>query len=257
MRCPNCKKFSKEVKVRDEDGTWSIYSDCVTCGRILVERKEISMEKLIEGGIDWVKVFLAVFLVLAAGLSGFLYYRVTQDELAIADLQSRYSDLHGNYLSLLNTSSSLQGYYDELTDMYSVLRGEYSDIEELYSALLVEKAALQDEFGELEAILNLERSVVRESNRTVELMPEGNMTFTYDAAYAGFIEVNFTASADVFFWVGGSLDEGRYYARFPAFPNTALNGTFRVPVVDVVKFKVFNPNEEVDAVVLLSIKYVY
>jgi len=257
MRCPNCKKFSKEVKVRDEDGKWSIYSDCLNCGRILVERKDIRMEQMIEGGTDWVKVFLAVFFVLVAGLSGYLYYRVNQDELAMADLQSRYSDLHNNYMSLLNTSSSLQEYYNELTGMYSVLRGEYSDLEDMYSASLVEKAVLRDELDELKAILNLGRSMVLESNMTVELMPDDNLTLTYNAIYAGFIEVNFSSSADVFFWVGSSIDEGRYYARYPAFPNTAVTGTFMVPVVDVVYFTVFNPNEEIETVVFLSIKYVY
>ncbi len=257
MRCPNCKKFSKEVKVREEDGKWSTYSDCVNCGRILVEQEETGMVQVIEGGFNFVKVFLAVFIVLAAGLSGYLYYRMSTDELAIADLQSMYADIHADYMSLLDTSASLQEYYDELTDMYSVLRVEYLDLEDMYSALLVEKASLQDDLNEFKAILNFERSKFLESNRTVELMPDGYVTLTHDLDYAGFIEVNFTASADVFFWVGSSVDEGRYYSRFPAFPNTAVSGTFKVPVVDVVYLRVFNPDEEIDAVVLLTIKYVY
>jgi len=257
MRCPKCKRFSKEVRVPGEGGKWTVYSDCVVCGRVLVESEEIEAEKAMEGRNNWIKVSLGVLFVLSAGLSGFLYYRTFQNELMIRDLRSRYSGLYDDYMVLLNTSSTLQGYYDELTGMYTVLRGEYSDFEDLHSALLREKAALQGELDELNIILNLGRSMVLEGNRTIMLMPEGNVTLVYDAVYAGFIEVNFTASADVFFWVGSSFDGGRYYARYPAFPGTAVDGSFTVPVVDVININVFNANEEIEAVVYLSIRYVY
>jgi hypothetical protein len=254
MRCPKCRRFSKEVKVPDEKGELTTYSDCIYCGRILVEKKVIREGPEIERKLDLVKVFLALFFVVSAGLSGFFYYRMVQDGLVIGDLQARYLNLHSSYLSLLNTSSSLESYYNELQGMYSVLRSEYSDLENLYSDLLREKVALQREYDE---IMNFSRSVFLEHNRTLDLSAGGNVTLSYNTIFSGFIEVNFTSSYDVFFWVGSSVTKNEFYARYPSFPETATNGMFTVPACATLYIYVKNPNEDVSAIVTLTIKYTY
>jgi len=268
MRCPECKRFSKEVRVPVEGDEVAIYSDCVYCGRVFVERRKaeevsapavevVTPEVEVGKKTDYVKISLVAFLVVSAGLSGFFYYRITQYQLAVDDLQSGYLELHGNYLSLENRSLTLEGFYNELQDMYSTLRGEYSNLEDAYSNALQEKAILQQELANASEVLNFNRGVLLEVNRTLELSAEGNVTLSYEVVYAGFVEVSFNASEDVVVWVGSSVSEGEYYARYPAFPETAFNGTFRVPAMATVYINVFNPNEEVGATVTLTIKYTY
>lgn len=270
MRCPECKRFSKEVRVPVEGDEVAIYSDCVYCGRVFVERRKIEPEEAItpaeevvtpkvEVGkkTDYVKISLAAFLVVSAGLSGFFYYRITQYQLAVEDLQSTYLELHGNYLSLENRSTTLEGFYSELQDMYSTLRDEYSNLEDAYTSALQEKATLQQELANASEILNFNKGVLLENNKTLELSAEENVTLSYEVVYAGFVEVSFNASEDVVVWVGSSISEGEYYARYPAFPETSFNGTFRVPAMATVYINVFNPNEEAEATVTLTIKYTY
>jgi hypothetical protein len=254
MRCPRCGRFSKEVKVLDESGRWVVYSDCVNCGRVSLDEEEIPEWPEFEKKTDFVKVFLALFLVISVGMTGFLYYRMTQYELVIEDFQVKYLDLLSNYQSVLNTSSSLELYYDELQEMYSVLREEYSVLEGMYSELLREKVALQREFDE---IMGFNRSILLENNRTIELSAGGNVTLSYEIIYAGYIELNFTSSVDIFFWVGSSVTENDYYARYPPFPETVSNGTFAVPAHGGLFIFIKNPSEDASAIVALTVKYVY
>ncbi len=37
MRCPKCGRFCKEVRVPGRGGGLSVYADCSSCGRTLVE----------------------------------------------------------------------------------------------------------------------------------------------------------------------------------------------------------------------------
>jgi len=254
MRCPRCGRFSKEVKVLDESGRWVVYSDCVNCGRVSLDEEAVPEWPEFEKKTDFVKVFLALFLVVSVGITGFLYYRMTQYELVIEDFQVKYLDLLNSYQSLLNTSSSLELFYGELQEMYSVLRGEYSVLEGMYSDLLRENVVLQREFDE---IMSFNRSVLLEYNRTLDLSAGGNVTLSYETIYAGYVEVNFSSSVDVFFWVGSSVTEDRYYARYPPFPETTLNGTIMVPAYGELYIFMKNPSEDASASVTLTVKYVY
>jgi hypothetical protein len=194
---------------------------------------------------------------MSAGLSGYFYYVINQDRLIIEDYSTRYLDLHARHLELTNVSTSLEAYYGELQDMYSVLRGEYSNLEDSYSALMQERVALQNEMHTLEEIVNLNESLLLEEDKTLELLPDGNITLSYDTTYAGYLLVNFTASSDIYIWVGSSVTENEYYARYPPFPNTAVHGSFALPVCATVYINISNPSEEIEAAVTLSIKYIY
>jgi hypothetical protein len=271
MKCPNCGRFSKGVKVLKEDGESAIYSECSYCGRILLDKPEEKSGSEVEKKNDFkkrffsefitktdlVKVSLIILFVMSAGLSGYLYYVINQDRLIIKDFSMRYLELHNNYRALSNVSTSIETYYEELQDMYSVLRNEYSYLEDSYTAIMQEKASLQNELHVLEDVLDLNASILLEYDKTLELSPEGNITLSYDTIYAGYLFVNFTASSDIYIWVGSSVTENEYYSRYPPFPKTAFNGTFTVPACAIVYININNPSEEMEAIVTLSISYIY
>ena len=288
MRCPNCGRFCK-VKISEDDEKIRVYADCSVCGIIDLERKDV--EKVTGEKTDYVKRFfaadyvkmlLAAFTVILIGTSAFLFFKVNEGNNTIAyansiieelgyiyqQLNSSYFDLAGNYLSLLNTSESLEGFYSELQGMYSTLRGEYDNLEDMYSVLVLEKAELQDDYseledirdsiqGELDDILSFSKAVYLERNASYELPAGGNMTLSYEITFAGYVEVEFNSSTDVYFWVGSSVSEDGYYARYPSFPNTAYNGTFTIPVCANVYLFIVNTNVDVGASVTLTIEYVY
>lgn len=206
---------------------------------------------------DVIMVLFIVLFVISAGLSGYLYYLIRQDRMTIADYSMRLQALNDQYLALVNTTNSIRSYYDEISDMYAALRSEYSSLEESYTAVMQEKAVLEYEVSVLEDIVNLNKSVVVVSNQTLELVPKQNVTLTYTSSYAGCIVVNFTSSSDVFFWVGSSMAESLYYARYPPFPETATEGMFKTPVCGDIYINVINPSESYGAVMVLSIKLIY
>ena len=290
MKCPKCGRFSK-VRISEEKGKVIIYSDCSFCGMINIERKDI--EKVIEEETDYVKMFkeadfvkmlketdhvrilFAVFSTILLVTSAVLYVRVEEGNtniayarLIIEEIEDRYYALEDDYLLLLNTSSSLEDYYAELQEMYSTLRSEYSDLEDLHSSLAQEKADLQDDYldliddknsiqKELDDILSFSKMIILERNATYELPAGGNMTLPYNISYAGYIEVNFTSSTDIYIWVGSSISENGYYARYPAFPHTAFNGTFSVPVCVNLYLFIVNTNIGLGTNVTLTMEYTY
>lgn len=210
---------------------------------------------------DYLTVLGGGFFIVTVFLSGFFYYQLTrtralltQNQSFIEDFQEEYQELHDNYLTLLNTTLSVEDYYMELQDRYSTLRSEYSDLESRYSNLQQDNIALRGEFDD---VMNLGKSMVLEDNRTLDLSAGGNTTLSYDTVFAGYIEVNFTSSTEIYIWVGSSVTEDEYYARYPAYPDTAVDGTFRIPMCAKVYVYITNSNEEMGSTVNLSIKYVY
>ena len=227
----------------------NFYNHLITILNLIAMSLWKFMEKL-----DLVKVFLIVLVAVLAFTSGLFYYRIAQWKLALEKFQESYSSLQNNYEILYNRYSSIENYYNELQDKYSILSNEYTDLQNRYSNLEREKIALKTEYDE---ILRFEKSVVIEKDKTLNLKASENTTLSYDTLFAGYIEVNFTASVDIYFWVGSSLIEDIYYARYPSFPNTATNGTFIIPVCSTVYLYIHNPNELMGATVTLTIKYVY
>ena len=272
MRCPNCGRFCK-VKISEDDEKIQIYADCSYCGIIDLEIKEV--DKVTEETTDYVKMLLGAFTVILIVTSAFLYLKVNEGNntaramgISYQQLNSSYFDLEGNYLSLLNTSECLDDYYSELQGMYSTLRDEYDNFEDMYSVLALEKAKLQDDYfeledikdsiqGELDDILSFSKATYLERNASYELLAGENMTLSYNITYAGYIEVEFNSSTEIYFWVGSSVSENGYYARYPAFPQTAYNGRFTVPVCFNVYLFIVNTNTDSGTNVTLTIEYTY
>ncbi len=152
--------------------------------------------------------------------------------------------------------------------MYQDLRQEYSDLQVFHSDSLQDNAELMDQISQLnvekEAIqkelddtLSFRKSTIIENNTSYVIPPGGNKTIAYDIVYAGYIEVNFTSTTDVFLWVGSPVSEAVYYSRFPVFPRTAFNGTFIVPVSNTVFLFIENTDIVESGEIIMTIKYTY
>jgi len=175
---------------------------------------------------------------------------MVQMEFAAEDSQRKYSLLLEDYMVLYNKSSSLEGYYNELNEMYSALREEYSDLQSRYLDLEKE----QNEYYE---IINFDRILVMEENKRFELSAGSNITLVYDLLFAGYVEINFTSTTDVFFWIGSEISQEVYYSRYPPFPETASNGIIKMPACKTLNLNIKNPDLYSKAVVTLTIKFVY
>jgi RNase P subunit RPR2 len=268
LRCPNCGRYSK-VHIKKRRGGEEIVSVCSYCGEINLY-SEKSVEKT-GRPFDYLKIILIITTIVFAGVSTFLYYRSR----ALVSLDVQYTELTDDYSILLNISDTLREYYDntrtnysELQIMYQDLRQEYSDLLSLHSGSIQENTELMDQISqlnlekdiiqkELDDMLSFSKSTIIENNSSYVILPGGNTTLTYNIVYAGYIEVNFTSTTDIFLWIGSPVSEDTYYFRFPAFPHTVFNGTFIVPVSNAVFLFMENTNVELSGEVIISIKYIY
>ena len=272
MKCPKCGRFSKELRVSEDDGSVIVYSDCVYCGRILIDEEQVKMSSVVQNYTKYIararaqmssvvqnytKYIIVVFLflvVLLSGLSWFLYDQLSERQILTSDLEYRFSELSDNYLVLVNTTMSVKDYYEELQEMYSTLENEYENLNYRYVTVSNEKSNIEKELYE---VLTFRKSVIFEDNTTIYLPAMDNTTLTYDTTYAGYIIVYYTSSGDIVFWFGSSVTEDKYYARHPSFPNTTKQGSIRIPVCSSVYVYILNPNNELDVTLYLDIKYVY
>ncbi len=279
MRCPRCGRFSK-LRIKEQAGEVETVSVCSYCGDVI-----LSTEKSIENPgfvLDNVKIILIVATIIFADASALLYMRYTEGFELIVDLEenllrlgAQYTELADDYVVRLNHSDILQEFYDntrsnynELQIMYQDLRQEYSYMQGLHSGSILENVELMDQISqlnsekeviqkELDDTLSFLKYTVIENNSSYVIPPGGNMTFVYDIVYAGYIEVNFTSSTDVFLWVGSPVSEDVYYSRFPVFPHTAFNGTFIVPVSSAVYLFIENTDLELPCEIVITINFTY
>jgi hypothetical protein len=257
------------VNIKKRFGKEEIVSVCTYCGETTLF-SEKPLEKL-GRSFDYIKIVLIITSIIFAGASGFFYFRSR----ALLSLDAQYTELADNYAILLNISDTLREYYDntrtnysELQIMYQNLRQEYSDLLSLQSGSIQENAELLDKISqlnlekeviqkELDDLLSFSKSTIIENNLSRVIPPGGNTTLTYDIVYAGYIEVNFTSTTDIFLWIGSPISEDAYYFRYPAFPHTAFNGTFIVPVSNAVYLFIKNVDVELSGEVIITIKYTY
>ena len=272
MRCPRCGRYSK-AHIQKQGDEEEIISVCTYCGEI-----HLSSDKTIQKTgkpFDYLKIILIITTIILGGVSTLLYFRYNEGLDLIADLDAQFSKVMNDYVILLNNSDTLREYYDntrlnynELQIMYQDLRQEYSDLQGLLSSSMQENAELMAQISQL----NLEKEVIQKdlddtlsfskstiiANNSSYVIPSGgNTTISYDIVYAGYIEVNFTSTTDIFLWIGSPVSEDAYYFRFPAFPHTAFNGTFIVPVSNAVFLFIENTDVELSGEVIITIKYTY
>jgi hypothetical protein len=144
--------------------------------------------------------------------------------------------------------------YQETRMEYSVLQSLHSDSIKDNAELRAQKDAIQKE---LDDTLSFSKSTILANNSSYSVPPGGNMTISYDIIYAGYIEINFTSTTDIFLWIGSPVSEVVYYSRFPVFPHTAFNGTFIVPVSNAVFLFIENTDLALSGEIQITIKYTY
>ncbi len=212
------------------------------------------MKTVIKNYTEYILVVLLFLVVLLSGFSWFLYDQLSERQVLTSDLEYRFSELSDNYLVLANTTTIVKGYYEELREMYSTLGNEYENLNDRYVIVSNEKSNIEKELNE---IFNFQKIIIFEDNKTIDLSAMDNITLTYDAIYAGYITVNYTSSGEIVFWFGSSVTDDKYYARYPAFPNTTKQGSIKIPVCSTTYVYIINPNYELEVTVNLDIKYFY
>ena len=162
--------------------------------------------------------------------------------------------LEHSYVVLESRTSTLESYYEELTSNYLSLRADYSSLDNEYSDLVSSHYALQRDYDD---IINLRKEQALAEEELITLGPGGNKTLVYNLDGAGYVEVDFQASGEVFHWVGSSIVDGVYYSRIPPFPQTSRTGTFRIPAASQLYLHVVNPDQDSGVEVKLAVTYVY
>lgn len=219
-----------------------------------MNEKQAKMSSVTQKDTKYILVVFLFLVVLLSGLSWFLYDQVSERQVLTSDLEYRFSELSDNYLVLANTTTIVKGYYEELREMYSTLGNEYENLNDRYVIVSNEKSNIEKELNE---IFNFQKIIIFEDNKTIDLSAMDNITLTYDAIYAGYITVNYTSSGEIVFWFGSSVTEDKYYARYPAFPNTTKQGSIKIPVCSTTYVYIINPNYELEVTINLDIKYFY
>ena len=231
---------------------------------------------------DYVKIIGIIIFSISVIVSTFFFFQINQknqiirnyevlnldlsenynESLSVSStLRSYYSELGVNYKTLLSTNEELQSYCEQIQDDIDGLTSEYLELVNDYDFLLIEKLdvqeSLENDIAELVDIVNLNKNRSLD-NQTLIISSQGNQSLTYELNYSGYVEINFNSSSDIIIWVGSSISDDVYYARIPfRFPETAVTGTYVVPVCRDVFFYIINPSETDVVEVVLSITYHY
>ncbi len=239
--------------------------------------------------IDRLTIVFTITFIILAGLSGFFYYRLNLQQTLIKDLQEDHTLQQEEYLTLFQRYHTISNYYNETMGMYTTLTEEYTVLGGLYTETLQEKTELEDTLSDLENehnttttdlselayehyLLGLERDAIQreyddlinyrktmflEENTTIQLEPDGTAILAYQIIYAGYMELNFTSTTDIYIWIGNNVTQNQYYSRYPPFPLTAYNGTYTVPVSQTVYIRIKNADPDNATEVTLTIKVTY
>lgn len=219
---------------------------------------------------------LVCVVIITLSTSIFFYYQTITNNSAIKDLQIKHTELIKEYDSAINTVNILRNYNDELLHNYELLKSSYEELQDYYEELQIDLQNLQNEKiklennylkvleeknsleKELNNIENFENINVLETDKLLVIQPKKNVTLSYDTTFAGYIQINISASKDIIIWIGSSITDELYYARLPpSFPNTITQGSFVVPTCCTTHIFVINPNENTEVEVELSITYTY
>ena len=116
---------------------------------------------------------------------------------------------------------------------------------------------LQASYDELDDIVNLDEKKTLSENKIVYIASDAYTSLIYSTPYTGYIQVDFTASGEIYFWVQSSFTN-TFYSRYPpSSDDTATSGSFIIPVLpDVTLFFVYNP-QSTEASIEITVTYVY
>jgi len=170
-----------------------------------------------------------------------------------ASLNAQYSSLLSSYNSLEASYSSLKNRYDSLLANYTSLNTQYNSLLSIYNSLEAEYNNLANKYSDAQAIINLERSETLEKDKPVQIPRSSSTYLKYGLNYAGYLVITFSATGNVYFYVGN----GNYWVRYPT-DGTASSGSFIEPVLPGTTYVyIYNPSLFFGTSVTISITYVY
>lgn len=194
-------------------------------------------------GYNTTTIILVIAVFILSLLNGYLYFQLKE-----------YDNLKNEYVVLYNRTTLQEGYYNNLTDMYTDIRSEYDQLSNNYKDLLQKHYNLTREHDD---ILNYKKEIMLTYNESIVLPIKSNSSYTYELPFSGYILMNFTADDDIYVWIGSSMVDGVYFARYPQFPETTEAASFIVPVAPDLSVFIGNPNEFDEARVNFTIKFIY
>jgi len=171
------------------------------------------------------------------------------------DLRNNYTSLMDRYISLNNSYNRLRDDYSSLLNNYSSLKSLYSDLENRYNSLYNNYTALESKYRNLLSIVNLRASKTLDRDKPIQIPANSYTTLVYSLEYAGYIEITFQATEDIYFYVGN----GDYWVRYPTNCITyADSGRFIVPVLPGTTYiKIYNPSLLFGVSITITVVYVY
>jgi len=166
-----------------------------------------------------------------------------------------YKELHSDYISPVFEYIPLQAQYDALLANYTALSNNYDSLKQKYENLSNSYSTLQSAYNELQAIVNLNESKVLAEDKPVQLPANSYVYLEYDLSYAGYLRITFSATGDVYLYVGN----GDYWVRYPSdYSKTATSGSFIVPVLPGTTYiYIYNPSLLSGRSVTITVEYTY
>lgn len=231
-------------------------------------------------------VVVCVFLMLFVRMS-FQYSVIQNKEDRVKLLEDTYQSFKEEYEVLYDRYLNLTVYYNDsidknvnlLNDIINLefeignlsieygdvmmtsdeLRSELNYTNERYINLLDNYTDLSNEFYIIQSELHngsaFKEISFLEENRIISLDPGEEVVLNYAFSYSGYLEVNFTATNEVYFWFGSSIVND-FYSRYPLWPEVSINGSCKIPICKDIYVYIKNPNET-GITIDLSMKVVY
>jgi uncharacterized membrane-anchored protein YhcB (DUF1043 family) len=201
-----------------------------------------SLDDLLEKPLRKQTALLALVLIVASALGGYAFLE-----------KSARARLEDGYLELHDQSTALNTYYQELQTRYNESMEDYEELNRNYTKVLKEYQDLKKEYFD---VINHKKNLILEEDREITLKGGDNVSLNYSIPASGYIELEYESTEEIYLWIGSTIQEEGYYARYPAFPDTATSASVKIPVSpDLVVF-IGNPNTG-DSLVNLNINLIY
>jgi hypothetical protein len=201
-----------------------------------------SLDDLLEKPLRNQTALLVLVLIVASALGGYAFLE-----------KSSRARLEDGYLELHDHSTALNTYYEELQVRYNESMEDYEELNRNYTKVLKEYQDLRKEYFD---VINHKKIVILEEDLEINLGGKESVSLEYSIPASGYIELEYESTEEIYLWIGSTIQEDGYYARYPAFPDTASSAKVRIPVSpDLIVF-IGNPHTG-DSLVNLNITLIY
>jgi uncharacterized phage infection (PIP) family protein YhgE len=174
-----------------------------------------------------------------------------------ASLKSELVQLTANVTSLQDQVDSLNTQLTASEIEVNNLTDANSELRSWASSLNAQIATLQTQLSNQTSIVNMEKSLVLETDKHITIPANSVSYLEYKTNFAGYIAVMFTSTSGVSFEMGSSQASGTYFGSYPR-TGSAVTGSFKIPVMPGTTYiKINNPSLTTAATVYLYLTYFY